>query len=356
MNTAAEPIVRRWLRRAGVAASALGGPQERHRARARVHGFLLGREWEKRCRHAVQPVVIVALVEHMGDIVAAEPISRTLRRDHPDARIGWVVKKGFAELVASNPHIDFVIRVNCLSEWISMARRPEIAAHTIDLHVPGRACDTCHLRLKNPSAAPGLDITNYYVHGSLLDIFCKCGGLVPIDEAPRVYITPPAVARADALQLPARYVAVHCQSNQSDRDWTAAKWHDLARRLRESGIAVVEVGLKPTLSGESGSIDVCGRLGILETAEVIRRAALYIGIDSGPAHLANAVGTPGVILLGHYRAYARYVPYSGEYRSGRNATLLTADGPAAALEVERVWEAAAERLAGCARGITGIRS
>jgi heptosyltransferase-3 len=57
-------------------------------------------------------------------------------------------------------------------------------------------------------------------------------------------------------------------------------------------------------------------------AEVIRRAALFVGIDSGPAHVANAVGTPGVILLGAYRDFGRYMPYSGAYQTGANATLV----------------------------------
>lgn len=42
--------------------------------------------------------------------------------------------------------------------------------------------------------------------------------------------------------------------------------------------------------------DLTGTLSILESAEVIRRSSLFIGLDSGPAHLANAVRTPTVLL------------------------------------------------------------
>lgn len=39
----------------------------------------------------------------------------------------------------------------------------------------------------------------------------------------------------------------------------------------------------------------------------------FVGIDSGPAHLANAVQTPGVILLGRHGVFRQYMPFTGFY-------------------------------------------
>ena len=55
--------------------------------------------------------------------------------------------------------------------------------------------------------------------------------------------------------------------------------------------------------------------------------------------LANAVGPFGIILLGHYRAFERYMPYSGDYANGAKAELIYEDGPAANITVERVYQA-----------------
>ena len=88
----------------------------------------------------------------------------------------------------------------------------------------------------------------------------------------------------------------------------------------------------------------CGSLSILETAEVIRRAKLFIGIDSGPAHLANAVGTFGVIMFGNYIGFERYNPFSGGYRNGSNAVLLYANGPVEAIQVDSVFVEVEEYL------------
>ncbi|MDA4630492.1 hypothetical protein NZA98_05080, partial [Escherichia coli] len=85
---------------------------------------------------------------------------------------------------------------------------------------------------------------------------------------------------------------------------------------RELGIAVVEVGSlkKQALpSPLEGTIDLVNKTPLLATAEVIRRAKFFIGIDSGPAHMANAVGVPGIILLGRIGVFRNYNPFSGHF-------------------------------------------
>ena len=86
---------------------------------------------------------------------------------------------------------------------------------------------------------------------------------------------------------------------------------------------------------------MAGMLSILETAEVIRRAELFVGIDSGPAHLANAVATPGVILIGQYNAFKRFMPYSGLYATER-ATLLWPMGQLQRCPSARWWRHSGE--------------
>lgn len=80
--------------------------------------------------------------------------------------------------------------------------------------------------------------------------------------------------------------------------------------------------------------NICRQLSILETAGVIRGALLLIGIDSGPAHPANAVETPGVIVLEEHLFFARYMPFAGPYADGSGVDLIWADGLAASLRPE----------------------
>jgi hypothetical protein len=145
----------------------------------------------------------------------------------------------------------------------------------------------------------------------------------------------------DDLRLPNEFIVFHCLSNEYFKDWADDKWLELVRRLKTVwGGSIVEVGTKSCLAERAPSqvINLCGRVSIMESAEIIRRAKLFVGVDSGPAHLGNAVGTYGIVLLGDYKAFRHYMPFTGDYASGRNATLLYAQaGPARQIRVDRVF-------------------
>lgn len=340
----------RPLRRTGrLALDWARGGVERHRATAELRGYAQRAKWPlelRRLRRSghYRPTILIGLVDHLGDIVAAEPIAHRLRLDHPDAYIAWAVRPAFRELIDSNPHIDAALPMSCFTEWL-VASQSLGFDRIVDLHVPGRFCDRCCIASQPPPDGPGISLDNYYHHGNLLDIFCRVGRLPHLSEAPRVYISPEVRQQVDDLELPEAYVAVHARSNQLQRDWDPDKWLAAVEAWIGSGVAVVEVGLEAAVAPlVDGCIDLCGRLSLLETAEVLRRASVFVGVDSGPAHLANAVGTPGVIVLGRYFDFEGHTPYSGSYADGSNADLLRADGPAAALPTERVLEAVSRRL------------
>ncbi len=338
-------------------ADLLRGSTERHGARARLAAerqrvVWFGKRLRIKGRSRSRPIIVIGLLEHLGDIVAAEPVARFLRREYPHAYLVWAVKHNYRELVEHHPHLDAVLPLGCLTEWIHLARSRAFD-RVVDLQLQGRECAICRLPLEKPEGDRGVTFGSYYALGNLLQAFCLAAGLPVQDEAPCVYIPRRVRARVDTLDLPPSYAVVHCTSNQHERDWSTAKWRELAEAIVASThLQVVEVGLH-SLLGDSlrGCVDLCGTLSILETAEVIRRADVFIGIDSGPAHLANAVGTYGIVLLGDYGPFTRYRPYSGGYGDGSNVEILYAEkGPAATIPVQRVLEAVHAGLRSARRG------
>lgn len=287
----------------------------------------------------------IGLVEHFGDIVACEPVARQMRAAYPDAEICWVVRDIFRELIDTNPAIDTTIAVDCLTDWIKW-RAHGVFDKVVDLHVNQRICQHCGIPLNKREGNPAITGDNHFQHGGLLRAFSLSAGITPQDSAPRVYITEDAQRAVDELHLPERYVVFHCRSNNNEKDWEYANWSTLARALVAKGVKVVEIGLAPTITDESiGVINLCGRTTILQMAEVISRSALFVGIDSGPAHLANAVGARGVILLGQFGPFKSYNPYSGVYGAGHRATLVRNDqGPAALMPMEPVMTAVMSAL------------
>jgi ADP-heptose:LPS heptosyltransferase len=185
-----------------------------------------------------------------------------------------------------------------------------------------------------------VNLTNFYNYGGILAAMCRSVGLPALDDAPQVYIPPLIREKIDALALPTDYLVVHAVSNATAKDWPASRWQELLTGLAGlHPLPVLEIGSVSFVGHHPNVKSLCGQLSILESAEVIRRARLFVGIDSGPAHLANAVGTPGVILLGSYLGFEHYTPFSGGYASGENAALVRANGVVASVPVEPVLAA-----------------
>jgi len=321
-----------------------------HRARVLVsfmtdYVFLV---FKRRCIKGETPnrkFVVINLLEHFGDIVACEPVARYARQTYPDAFIMWSVRKQYRDILDHNPAIDHILTISCVSEWM-LLRKSGLFDEIIDLQLEGKECPVCRIPLRKDTGNLAITTETYYSYGNLLAAFCQGAGLSVIEDQPRVHIPDETIRRIDRIGLPKNFVAVHCSSNEESRDWPREKWQQLTRMIMcELGLQIVEIGLKPVLNlGSEGCVNLCGRLTLLETAEVIRRARLFIGIDSGPAHLANAVGTFGIILLGEYRMFRRYTPYSGGYKTGENAILLHHAGPVADIPINAVYDAVAGSL------------
>jgi heptosyltransferase-3 len=318
-----------------------------HRAKV-VARFLLSffRLWIIRLSHPFRPLILISLVGSMGDIVAAEPISREARRRYPNGFIVWIVTPAFADLPRRFEAVDKVFEVLCLSEWMLLlgVRPPGIVW---DLHVSDAMCAQCRAPLSKSGPVAAITLQTYYDLGNLLTVQCRCADIAVIDDAPRLDPGPDASRKVDELGLPPRYIVVHCTASHASRNWPDSAWDSATGVIHEDlGWPIAEIGLTPVTAGAKDGryIDLCNRLSILETAEVIRRAVLFIGIDSGPTHLANAVGTPGVVMIGKYVHWDNYMPYSGPYADGTGADLLRVAGPIALVPAETVVRATERRI------------
>jgi heptosyltransferase-3 len=293
-----------------------------------------------------QELIAVIRTEHFGDIVAAEPISRYVRELHPKGYVIWFVKPSFHELVDYNPQIDEVLKEFCVTQ-----RRTLIGTGIFDKVYElqfsnNNQCKKCDVVTDNAVANDrGINVFNYFNFGNLLEVFAKTSGIIPSnghfpsDDQPQLYLQKKHRTRVDALQLTEPYIIVHCQSNFAPKDWPADRWEQLIHWLTENyDYQIVEIGLNSNLQIKSTRYkNLCGQLSILETAEVIRRAEYFIGLDSGPSHLGNATGTFGIILMGALTTFASYNPYSGGYGRQENARLVRKEGLAcAALSYEFV--------------------
>jgi ADP-heptose:LPS heptosyltransferase len=287
----------------------------------------------------------IGLVEHFGDIVACEPIVRHLRKAYPDAEISWVVRDLYREIIDQHPDIDNTIAVDCLTDWFKW-RTHGAFDRTIDLHVNGRICQHCRIPLNKQEGDLTITGDNHFAHGNLLQALAKGAGISVADDTPRIYISSAVSHTVDSLGLPERFVAFHTKSNADEKDWNFILWKKLAQQVIDMGYEVVEIGLLANIHDVGvGYHDFCGRTTLLEVAEIIRRAALFVGVESGPAHFANAVGTSSVIIIGQFQRFKTYNPYSGDFGKEKNIIFArNVDGPAAGLAYEPVYDAVVKAL------------
>jgi ADP-heptose:LPS heptosyltransferase len=136
-------------------------------------------------------------------------------------------------------------------------------------------------------------------------------GAVPVTLEPRLALTPADVAAADAV-LPAGpgpLVALHPGASDPRRRWPPGSFAAVAGALAGEGARVVLVGEGPDdrraadairAASPAPVLDLVGRLSLGALAGVLARCRLVVANDSGPRHLAEAVGTATVgVFLEH---------------------------------------------------------
>ncbi|MFE6649297.1 glycosyltransferase family 9 protein [Nocardioides sp. NPDC057772] len=143
-----------------------------------------------------------------------------------------------------------------------------------------------------------------------LAVATACGGRLPAGDDGRLAVRgscPP-----EELRMP--YVVLHPGTSAPARAWPADRFRDLCEQLSRLGLGVVVTGgpderpLTAYVAGTTGT-DLGGTLGLGELAGVLDRAEAVVVGNTGPAHLAAAVGTPVVSLYAPTISAERWAPY-----------------------------------------------
>ena len=159
-------------------------------------------------------------------------------------------------------------------------------------------------------------------------------------------------------------VVVHPGSGAAVKLWKAEKWQEIIRRLNAEGARVLVTGAadetaltRSVAAVSSGNvIDLGGQTSFAQLAALLHRADMVLGPDSGPLHLAVAVGTPTVhlygpadaVLFGPWGDSARHQVIRSNWTCAPCGKFDWPDLPAHAcvrdIPVESVWQAAATHL------------
>ena len=155
-------------------------------------------------------------------------------------------------------------------------------------------------------------------------------------------VAPREIPRARLFAAPARsrrapYAVIHPVAATPEKTWPAAKFLRVAEHLRDQrNLDSIFIAARPQdLAPFAGWPTVAGAP-LAEIKTLIAGAALFVGNDSGPAHIAAAFGVPPVVIFGPSDPII-WEPWRTP------CAVIQANGPIAAVEVKQVT-AAADRL------------
>jgi ADP-heptose:LPS heptosyltransferase len=248
--------------------------------------------------------VAVIRLRSLGDCVLTTPAISLLKQARPDLRIAIVVEDAFAPVFAGNPDVESVLAPNAseISRWRpeltlnlhggSTSVRLTIAARSrwragfanfrfrpvYNIHIP-RAQEILHVDRKVH--------TTEHVASAMFYVG------VPQAEIPR--------ARLFAKPMPSTrpYAVLHPMASAPDKTWPSANFFEVAEHMQK------RLGLEPLfIAGPGENLDAFAQYQCFagspleEIKSLLAGASLFVGNDSGPAHIAAGFGLPVVVLFG----------------------------------------------------------
>jgi predicted lipopolysaccharide heptosyltransferase III len=290
-----------------------------------------------------QKILLIRL-RLLGDVVLTTPLIRGLRRKFPAARLSYVVEPAAAPVLRGNPHLEELIvaprrsGIARVAADMRLARQLRSARYdvVIDLHggpraawlawatgartrigytIKGRSWMYTHAVPRADDLLPRHSVANQW------DLLGPLGvdPPDPVRDAVEMTVDSAAARSVDAklaalgIAADHQIVVVHVSAGNPFRRWPAEAFATLAARLAgadnrrrvvlTSGPSEAEAASRIAAAarkqlGKEGFRVSDPVLDVAELRALAGRAAVYIGGDSGPLHVASATTTPIVALFG----------------------------------------------------------
>lgn len=294
--------------------------------------------------------ILIIKPSSLGDIILALPALSALRGSFPDSKISWLVHSEFIPLLRNHPHLTEIIPFDreflgkawfhpgafaCLVSLISRLRRSKFDA-VFDFQGLFRTASLgwlsgCKKRFGMANARELGHI--FYTHKviqnqgcvHLVDYYLKIIQTAGASDLSVQFILPENSAAVDSVGrllakygvVPNNYAVFVTGSAHPDKCWPIERFAALAKKISSAyHLPIVATGNAfeaKTVENFKGianvpMVNLAGRTSLNELVALMRSAALVVSNDTGPGHIAAALGRPLVLIFG-YSNPARVAPY-----------------------------------------------
>lgn len=310
--------------------------------------------------------ILIVKPSSMGDIIHGLLIAEAIKAQLPEVSIDWVVRREFAELVEAASVIDHTYifeRSAGVGGFVRLIREVRTQRYDAVLDLQGlartgvltlaahakrkvgrsdaRECAWIGYNEKTPALPAGQP-----PHAvKILSAFLPVLGLK--EELPRSlsFDASDEPVALPELSVGAKRVVVFPESRRAEKNWMG--YEALTRWLLEQPEVgqVVWCGHVPFEASEPIAderlVNLTGQTGIAQLPELLNAADCVVSNDSGPMHLAAALGRPLVTLFGP-TAPERFGPYPPV--EARQRVIRRSDGDMSSIQLEEVGEAVRSML------------
>jgi lipopolysaccharide heptosyltransferase I len=284
----------------------------------------------ERGRGAGSPAILIVRIGALGDIVHTLPAVAAIRAAYPDARIDWLVEAKHRAILDLVPVIDTIIPIDSahMTGWLDATRRLRGRRYDVALDFQGlmksailaRASgaprvlgfSVWHLREKGarPFYSESLDpsgdeVYSHVVHKNLR-LIEALGIQDPAIEFPLRDAASAARDQILAQADGAPFALINPGAAWPNKRWYTDRFGELAAFLREVRGLVPYVLWGPdeqslaeaVIESSNGTARLAPATTVVDLVEICRSASLMVSGDTGPLHIAAAVGTPIVSIFG----------------------------------------------------------
>ena len=279
---------------------------------------------------------LIVRLGSLGDVVHAIPVAAALRRHFPSARIDWIVDPRYMQLLDLVPVLDRTIAFDTRAlldgakrrGFLRLLRELRQVRYDVVFDLQGLLKSAALAR-----AAGGMRVVGFprrhlreplarvfYTHtvdpGSAAHVIDKNLALLSAagvqDRRPMFPLTIPASPIVDSAvrRFPQGFVLINPGAAWPNKRWPAARFGAVAAAMKQAhGVSALVLWgpgerqlADEVVAASGGAAEILAPTTIQEMAGVARAARLMISGDTGPLHVAGAVGTPLVALFGPTRS------------------------------------------------------